>query len=319
MILEENFHCSEWEEKNMIQAIIDIGSNTMRMAIYQIEKGEATMIMKKKVIAGLASYVKDGKMSQAGIERATDVLRDFRNYLMGLHIERVTSFTTAALRNATNSREAVAEIERRTGIPIRVITGDEEAQFDFYGAKRSLTEDEGVLVDIGGGSSEVVYYKDGEIAKKMSIELGSLALKTKYVTGIIPTPREVTEMRTAVKELLSSIKEFDGIKALNIVGLGGTFKGALSVYKALHPDDGIVRTIPATGLYEMIAHFAVDEILPEDDMVLLMKAEPDRRHTLFPGFVIAGAIAEHFNAQTITYNMSGVREGFLYKEVLPTL
>ena len=303
----------------MIHAIIDIGSNTMRMAIYQIDKDKVEMIMKKKVVVGLAAYVKDGVMSQAGIDKASHILHEFRQYLMGLHIERIASFTTAALRNATNSREAVAEIERRSGIPIRVITGDEEAAFDFFGASRSIDRDEGVLVDIGGGSSEIVHFKDGKIAEKASLDLGSLALKAKDVTGIIPTPREVTEMRADVKEALKGLNIFDGVSTVDLIGLGGTFRGAVSVYKALHPEDNIDCTIPATGLYGMIAHFAVDEILPENDMVLLMRAEPDRLHTLFPGFVIAGAIAEKFNAHTITYNASGVREGFIYKEIIPNL
>jgi len=91
----------------------------------------------------------------------------------------VAAFTTAALRNAKNSREAVAAIEERTGIKIQVISGDEEATFDFIGATHNLQNDSGLLIDIGGGSTEIVTYRDRQIQYKTSLPIGSLSFASK--------------------------------------------------------------------------------------------------------------------------------------------
>ena len=136
----------------MLYGVIDIGSSTVRMAVYDISPaGGAEMLLKKKHVVGLARYVEGGRMTQAGIDKAVEILREFCAFLACFRINHVCAFTTAALRNASNSREAVAEIERRTGLSIRVITGDEEATFDFIGATHGLSGESGLLVDIGGG------------------------------------------------------------------------------------------------------------------------------------------------------------------------
>ena len=82
----------------MIQAIIDIGSNTVRMAIYQIDSGRIEMLMKKKHMVGLAAYLKNGEMQQQGIDKLCEVLNEFKEFLSSFRITDITAFTTAALR-----------------------------------------------------------------------------------------------------------------------------------------------------------------------------------------------------------------------------
>ena len=100
----------------MIHGIIDIGSNTIRMAIYDIAGEKIDFLMKKKHLVGLAAYLENNVMTKAGIDKVCEVLFEFRSFLEIFHISQVTAFTTAALRNCRNSREAVEEIIRRTGI-----------------------------------------------------------------------------------------------------------------------------------------------------------------------------------------------------------
>ena len=98
----------------MIHGIIDIGSNTIRMAIYDIKGQQIDFLMKKKHMVGLAAYLENNVMSQAGIDKVCEVLFEFKAFLEIFHISNVDAFTTAALRNCKNSQEAVAEIIRRT-------------------------------------------------------------------------------------------------------------------------------------------------------------------------------------------------------------
>ncbi|MCI6170799.1 hypothetical protein [Selenomonas bovis] len=302
----------------MLYGVIDIGSSTVRMAVYDISPaGGAEMLLKKKHIVGLAGYVKDGRMTQAGIEKTVEILLEFRSFLACFHIDHVRAFTTAALRNASNSREAVAEIERRTGLSIRVISGDEEATFDFIGATHGLAGERGLLVDIGGGSTELVAFAGGRIEQKVSLAMGATAFHARFSAEVLPSRAECAAMRAAAQEVLAGAVSFARVKAPAICGIGGTFKSGLALYRAVYGGDAADDlTMEAARLSALIERFVRDRALPQEDVVRLMRAVPDRLPTILPGLVIASVIAEQFGTQRITYSDSGVREGFIYSEII---
>lgn len=302
----------------MLYGVIDIGSSTVRMAVYDISPaGGAEMLLKKKHIVGLAGYVEGGRMTQAGIDKAVEILQEFRAFLACFHIDHVCAFTTAALRNASNSREAVAEIERRTGLSIRVISGDEEATFDFIGATHGLAGESGLLVDIGGGSTELVSFAAGRIERKVSLPLGATALAARFSAEVLPSRAECAAMRAEAQEVLAGASSFARIQAPVLCGIGGTFKSGLALYRAVYGESaGDDLTMEAARLPELIERFVRDRALPQEDVVLLMRAVPDRLPTILPGLVVADVIAKQFGAQRITYSDSGVREGFIYSEII---
>lgn len=302
----------------MLYGVIDIGSSTVRMAVYDISPaGGAEMLLKKKHIVGLAGYVEGGRMTQAGIDKAVEILQEFRAFLACFHIDHVCAFTTAALRNASNSREAVAEIERRTGLSIRVISGDEEATFDFIGATHGLAGESGLLVDIGGGSTELVAFAAGRIERKVSLPLGATALAARFSAEVLPSRAECAAMRAEAQEVLAGAASFARIQAPVLCGIGGTFKSGLALYRAVYGESaGDDLTMEAARLPELIERFVRDRALPQEDVVLLMRAVPDRLPTILPGLVVADVIAKRFGAQRITYSDSGVREGFIYSEII---
>lgn len=300
----------------MLYGIIDIGSNTIRMAIYLIEGSHIEMLMKTKHTVGLAGYLKDGVMQQQGIDKAVEILGEFQVFLHSFQITEVTAFTTAALRNAKNSVAAVAEIEQRTGLNIRVITGDEEATFDFIGATRNLPEESGLLVDIGGGSTELVKYQQGIIQHKASLPIGSLAFRTNYVHGILPTAEECQIMREQAEAAIQEAAAFAVVKELSLAGIGGTFKGAIALYNAMLDQPASNHRMEVRHLKTMIAAFQQDREMPQDRVVMLMRTVSERIHTIIPGLVIADALAQRFQSQIITYSDSGVREGYIYDQII---
>ena len=116
-------------------SVIDIGSNTIRLTVYQVEEGQIQTVFHEKSTAGLAGYVTEkGKLSRAGIERAITALERFQSILQKLSIEQVAVFATASLRNIVNTDEALECIERRTGFRVEVISGEKEALLDYVGA-----------------------------------------------------------------------------------------------------------------------------------------------------------------------------------------
>ncbi|MBQ8698198.1 MAG: exopolyphosphatase [Schwartzia sp.] len=302
----------------MLQAMIDIGSNTIRMAVYEIQGEHATQVMKRKHTVGLSAYVKDGIMQEDGIRRAAEVVAEYRDFLAGMGVKNTVAFTTAALRNAKNSAEAVAALEARTGLSIRVISGEEEAVFDFAGAIHDLAADDGVILDIGGGSTEIVMYRARHVMRKWSLPFGSLSLKVAYVKGLLPTPEEAKAIRQDAAEAVGIVcGELPAPEEhIAACGIGGTFKGTCALYRLMYglPEESTHMETARFGA--ILAHYVSPRPPKEEDAVRLMLATPDRIHTLLPGLILADVLTTALGCREVVYSDSGVREGYLYSEIL---
>ena len=181
--------------------IVDVGSNTMRLSIYHWEDDrQFKLLMHKKEMAGLASYIQDGVLSDSGILVACRVLAGFKALLDNLDVDRMYVFGTAPLRNIVNTEDALETIRAITGVEVEVLTGAQEADFSFLGATYGGgAPGSGLVADIGGGSTELVAYTDRRITSKCSLPMGSLSLYAKYVEGLFPTKKERGTIRQQVE------------------------------------------------------------------------------------------------------------------------
>lgn len=300
-------------------AIIDVGSNTVRLNIYKMEYGRLSLVLNKKESVGLASYVKNGQMMPSGILRVSQVLKEFKELLDDLGITSVHVFATAALRNAKNSKAAVDEVSQRSGLEVQVISGETEAELDFIGASHAAEVKDGLLVDIGGGSTELVPYKNGKIVYAVSIPMGSLNTYDRFVSNLLPTRAE----RKAIKQaVLEEIKRFQVLEKGNypiICGVGGTARAANKMNIDLFQLPLGNSKIKVPNLKKMIKLLENDEgsTVPVETLDVLLRVVPDRVRTLLPGMIVLQTIAKHFKSEAIEVTNAGVRDGFLYKYVLP--
>ncbi len=301
----------------MLYAMIDVGSNTIRMAIYEITGDKVEMLMKRKHAVGLAGYVRDHIIQHAGIDKVVEIIHEYRHFLDDLGIHAVTAFTTAALRNAKNGQDAVREISSRTRTNLTIMSGDDEATFDFIGATHDLIEDTGLLIDIGGGSTEIVYFASREIQVKVSLPIGSLNFHTRY-TGehILPSQAELAEMYAEAEATISAVTEFRDVSHAQICGIGGTFKGTMALYNAMFGMPHRNMRMEIARIRLILQRFVRDNELIVPDKILLMRTVPERMHTFMPGLVIADVLSKRFGSQTIIYSDSGVREGYIYAKII---
>ncbi len=298
----------------MLHAMIDVGSNTIRMAVYEIEGSRIEMLMKKKHAVGLASYLADGVMQKEGIDKAVEVLQGFRSFLQSLRITEVSAFATAALRNAKNSAEAVQEIWERSSVLLHIVSGDEEAELGFAGATHDLPEDTGLLVDIGGASTEIVFFQEKRIVRKRSFPMGSRCMHKKFSSDVLSSREECRRMRQEAERILGAAEEFREISYPVLCGIGGTFKGAMALCQEVLGGCGSLLRV--SEMRELLVRFQRRDAFSEEDVAHLMRAVPERMDTIVPGLVIADVIAERFNCEEIRYSDSGVREGYIYSRIL---
>lgn len=303
----------------MRYGIIDIGSNTIRLNIYKVERDKATLLLSKKNMAGLASFVKKQEINKQGIDRAVEALLEFKDLLRQLGIDRVHAFATAALRNIKNSTAAVEEISRRSGFEIQVLSGEKEAELDFIGATRSMQMKDGILIDIGGASTELVVYKDEEILQACSLPVGSLNMYNAFVAHILPTKKERKEMQAKVLEELEKESAFAGEVYEEICGVGGSIRAAGRLNNAIAELPFSQGEIDAAHVKKLIKRLENDE---EDAWIstktldILLQIVPERVRTVLPGMIILQTLIKFFQAKRIRVCTTGIREGYLHACVL---
>ena len=157
--------------------VIDIGSNTIRLVIFRQDAGILTPVLSSKTTAGLAGYVdKKNCLSREGIRRLISVLRKYRDVTAMLPDCPLYPFATASLRNIVNTDQVLETVWRETGLGIQVLSGYEEAMLDYRGAIRRASLQSGILADVGGGSTELVVFRDRTVLAAHSLPVGSLNL-----------------------------------------------------------------------------------------------------------------------------------------------
>lgn len=300
-------------QDQMIQAVIDVGSNSIRMSVYQCDCGSISPMIDKKETVGLAGYIEDGILTEEGMYRAADTIGDFIEVLHKFGIENISVFATASLRNAVNQEEAVRFIEERTGFKVAVISGDEEARLDFIGATQFLSVKNGVLVDIGGGSTEVVLFSDGRISNLTSIPMGSLNMYTKYASGVTLDNEERKLMRQGILDNLDTLYWAPMEPVGTLVGVGGTARAFKKICHELYKVPRDIQRLDA-GYLNMLV-----KIFKKGDVNLcrkIYKMVPERMLTIQPGLTILNELAKQFGITEVVVSRYGVREGYLIEHVL---
>ena len=300
-------------------AIVDIGSNTMRLVIYKVENGKPRILLNKKEMAELASFIQDGMMIADGINRACYILDSFNLLARDLGINKLHVFATASLRNISNSQAAVSEIEDRTGLAITLLSGAEEAEYDFIGAARTIDLESGLLVDIGGGSTELVVYKDMKMQHAVSLPIGSLSMYTKYVKHLFPTKKERKAIEAEVKDMIFRYEVNNLGSIPSVCGVGGTIRNVDKLNNYFYDLSSNNRLIMSENLKYMVKKLENTEckkLVPRDTLETLLKVVPERVRTIMPGMIILNTIVKYFNVQNVYVSRAGVREGFLYKHIL---
>lgn len=300
--------------------VIDLGSNTIRLVIYQLKKLSLhstnpgfKRLVNSKDMAGLAAFVdSEGVFTTQGIDRAESVLSEHLRHASYFDCEQVDIFATAVIRNAVNRDEVVAELEDRLHKPIHVLSGEEEARLDFIGATCDRVIEEGLLVDIGGASTELISVHNGKSKRRVSIPQGSLSSFADHVAGILPTQAEMKAIAHEFEHHLYTLPKTPGAIP-HLYGVGGSVRAATKMHAVMQQSAQKVTTLTPPDVSAILHACAQD---PDTYGHNALKAAADRVHTLTPGCCILDVIMKAYEAQELTLCKYGVREGYLIERML---
>ncbi|WP_236017520.1 exopolyphosphatase [Roseivirga sp. E12] len=218
----------------MRKAVIDLGTNTFHLFIVEIDQGTINTLYKEKIAVKIGQNgISKGKIANDAIKRAIHTLKIFKTVIDQFEVTDVKGVATSAIRSARNGQSVIDEIEQETGIRINVISGDLEAELIFGGVKAALnlTNQNQLVMDIGGGSVEFIIGNNQQISWKRSFEIGAQRLLDKFHKSD-PMPAEnVDQMFDWLSEELLELKEaLETHKPIGIIGCSGTFDTLSEIY-----------------------------------------------------------------------------------------
>lgn len=205
-------------------AIIDIGSKTVRLSIYERNPlNQMEEIEKRKVSLRLSEHVENGSLTDEGLRQLIDVLQQYERIIHSHQVEEVDCIATAAIRNANNHEEVVATISEKTAFSVRLLSGDLEAYYGLLAITKSLNILEGIAIDLGGGSTEITLFKNQKMVQTISIPFGVVTLAKRYSDGLPMSNQAIELLSEYVIQQLSMLDWIAGVK-LPIIGLGGSVR-----------------------------------------------------------------------------------------------
>ena len=297
----------------LLYAIIDLGSNSVRMSAYRCHARQFQTLFTRKEQVGLAGHVEDGRLNRTGIALACYTLNEFKSTLENFSMDGVSVFATASVRNVSNSQEVAAAIARTTGYPLEILSGEEEAQLGFSGAIRSVDMDSGIYVDIGGGSTELAVFENRQILRAVSIPMGSLNTTVRYVKNMVPDRRERAAIEDMARQNLEKYFPRDAANAKSICGVGGTIRAAAKINNALTGRPLTNLRISADELKSAARRLTDSK---KEGLDVILNVVPDRVRTMAAGMLLLKAVARHIGCDEIVVSSFGVREGYLIERVL---
>ena len=301
--------------------VIDLGSNTIRLVVYETRDDrrkacgckEFKSLINDKVMAGLSAYVENGVFSQAGIDRAVNVLKGHAKRARYFDCKKLEVFATAVLRNASNSAQAVEEIAGRTGLPIVLLSARDEAHLGFVGATCDRPAGDGTLVDIGGGSTELTRIEGGRDFDNASMGQGSLSSFARHVRGVLPDRAEMERIAEELRDRLDALPRRDAYRCDTLYGIGGSVRAAAKMLEQVTGAEARPKTMTKRAIHEILEWCRND---PNAFAHTALKASAERVHTLVPGCVILCTLFEELGAKKLEVCKHGVREGYLIDRML---
>ncbi|MBR6790926.1 MAG: hypothetical protein IKM31_08695 [Oscillospiraceae bacterium] len=289
--------------------LIDVGSNTVRAAVFEVKGSEYRLLADEKDFCSLIACIDDGVLSDEGVERLCRALTRLDRFCRDWDCGRIDCFATASLRAVHNFDEVQRKVAH-TGVEVILLSGEEEALCDYAGLRSGGITD-GVGLDLGGGSGQLFRFRGGRLEAYASYPIGVMAMKRRCSADLAPGHEDQEAIREFVLGELSSCP---GLKCDSEVlyAMGGSVRAAALMRDELYGFGG--DTLTVTELKTLF-----DSLSMEEGIAALKKVEADRLPTMGSGLTVLAAICEYVGAKRLEVVHHGVREGYLWKNIMKQL
>jgi exopolyphosphatase / guanosine-5'-triphosphate,3'-diphosphate pyrophosphatase len=291
-------------------AVIDIGSNSVRLVVYEKMARSLITIFNEKALCGLGREVQTtGLLAPDAVAKALTSLRRFRALCRVMKVGRVHAIATAACRDASNGPDFIAKAERICGCPIEILSGPREAHLSALGVVSGIHNPDGIVGDLGGGSLELIDVRGNRVRRGVTLPLGSLALQD-------VSQKSLKRAERIVKTDLDGVAQLKAGSGRTFYAVGGTWRALARIHiiqsgyplRVMHG-----YSIPAADALDFAQRL---RRLAAADMLADIEAIADARRPLL---AYAALVLEYIirvaKPKTIVFSTFGVREGLLYAKL----
>jgi exopolyphosphatase/guanosine-5'-triphosphate,3'-diphosphate pyrophosphatase len=290
-------------------AVVDIGSNSIRLVVFDGVKRAPATVFNEKVLCGLGRGLQSsGRLSPEGVALAVPNLVRFTSLARAMGVGRIDLIATAAVREASDGEVFRETVERLCGHNIRVLSGEEEAEFSALGVIAGNPRADGIMGDLGGGSLELVEVNDGKVGHSTTLTLGPLRLMESCGD-------DRQKARRLIDKAFAKVDWLSGGKGRTFYPVGGTWRNLARLHieqhrYPLHAIHG--HTIPRD---EAIALARSVSRLGKSSLSGYQQVSRRRRETLPMGALVLGRLLRKMQCQQVTFSTYGLREGYLFNQL----
>lgn len=302
-------------------AVIDLGSNTTRLNVYNILPGQSPeLVAEAKRKVRLSEDMGDGKdlINTQATARVLDAMNEFAKVLKGFPDAQVFAVATEAMRRARNGQSLARLLEETTGIPIQIITGDQEAYYDYLAVRQTLPVEDALIIDTGGGSCELILMRGRTCVEKTSLPIGSVVLSEKYTDRGDLSAAAIFRLFNHVHARLSPIDWLREARNLPVIALGGNHRAIGKIYKNNCDEDAPLHGLQITRDHLNSIYIDLLDADSNRRQAMLGKNK-ERADIISAGLAPLIQTTRLLDSKTIYFCETGLREGVLYSKLNPEL
>ncbi|MFH1051725.1 MAG: hypothetical protein V1779_12455 [bacterium] len=291
-------------------ATIDIGTNTILMLIAEKdEKSGVKIIRDEHSLARLGEGIglDNRKIVTEAKERAVKILQNYRRICDEMNVAEIFAVATSAMRDAENREEIKTEFSSILNSNIEIITGEQEAKFSFTGAVEDNRDS--VVIDIGGGSTELIFGNISRINSRYSLQTGAVRLTEKYLSKHPPTVEDINNADRQIKEELlkiSTVKHFDNVYA--VAGTPTTLAGIILNLKEFDRQYIQGFKLNLSDIKKILKSFCKMSI---EDIINIYHVNPSRADVITAGTIILVNVLEKIKSDYCIASTKGLRYGMM--------
>lgn len=298
-------------------AIVDIGSNSIKLVLAEIRKNNSFKIideLKETVRLG-EGMTSSSKLKDDRMNKAIQTLKMFKNLCVASKTDEIIAVATAAVREASNQGEFLDRVETEVAINVEVLSGKDEGYYDYWGVANSLESNNGLIMDIGGGSIELIWMKDRRVNESISLPFGALDLTQRFDLYDSIDNEQEEKLKSFLKEEYQKIDWLSKIEDIRLIGVGGTIRNIAKIDQRKKD-----RPLKILHHYEMKNKdiYRVFDIVKNKNLKERKKISglSKKRADIFIGASAAVAMLIDFcSIEKVLISGNGIREGLIYNHL----
>ena len=300
--------------------IIDLGSNSARLVIVNLFSEGYFVVedeLKENVRLG-QDMERDGFLKPQRVAETIKTLKMFRKLCDASGVSRIIAVATAAVRRAKNQRSFLDEIQASCGIKIRVLSAEEEAVFVYRGVINTMDMPKGLILEIGGGATKIVYYNRRNIINYATLPFGAVTLTGLFSGDGLKPEEQAAKIEEFFSEQLKKVEWIGEVDTeVQMIGVGGSFRNLFKISKMVHkyPLDIVHGYTMTSGEFDKV--YDMIKVLDIDKKKKIKGLSAERADILPAALAIIKSFVSFFGFEKFMFSGSGLREGIMFNQALP--